>query len=98
MSEPVSLTAAFDRIEQLLEFPADFPIKVMGRQVEGFAQSICDLAREHVPDFDPASIELRLSSKGSFLSITLPLRLQSRTQLEAVYRALAAHPMVRVVL
>lgn len=98
MSEPVSLTAAFDRIEQLLEFPADFPIKVMGRQVEGFAQAISDLAREHVPDFDPASIELRLSSKGAFLSITLPLRVRSRAQLEAVYRALAAHPMVRVVL
>ncbi|HQD81638.1 MAG TPA: DUF493 domain-containing protein [Quisquiliibacterium sp.] len=98
MTDSVSLTAAFDRIEQLLEFPADFPIKVMGRQADGFAQAIADLARAHVPDFDPGAIELRLSSKGGYLSITLPLRVASRSQLEGVYRALAAHPMVRVVL
>jgi len=98
MTDQVSLTTAFDRIEQLLVFPADFPIKVMGRQAEGFAQAIVDVARMHVPAFDPASVELRLSSKGGYLSITLPLRVDSRAQLEAVYRALASHPMVRVVL
>lgn len=92
------LTAAFDRLEQLLEFPVDFPIKVMGRRVDEFAQSISDLVRVHVPDFDPASIELRPSSQGNWLGITLTVRIQSRAQLETLYRALAEHPLVRIVL
>ncbi|MEN9314437.1 MAG: hypothetical protein RIS35_830 [Pseudomonadota bacterium] len=92
------LAAAFDRLEQLLEFPADFPLKVMGQRVDGFAQQISDLTRRHVPGFDPSRMELRLSSKGSYLSLTLRLRIESRAQLEALYRELSDHPMVRIVL
>ena len=61
-------------------------------------QAIADLVMVHLPTFDPASIELRSSSKGTYLSLTLLLRVDNRTQLEAVYRAVAAHPWVRVVL
>ena len=94
----MSMSETFDRIEQLLEFPADFPLKVMGRRVDDFAQQISDLVREHVPDFDPATIELRSSSKGNYLSVTINVRVQSRAQLEALYRAIAGHPLVRIVL
>lgn len=95
---PGGRAAAFDRLEQLLEFPADFPLKVMGARVDGFAQAIADLTRQHVPSFDPASMELRVSSKGTYLSLTLALRIESRAQLEGLYEALIAHPMVRIVL
>ena len=95
---PRSQSAAFDRLEQLLEFPADFPLKVMGARVDGFAQAIADLTRLHVPGFDPARMELRVSSKGTYLSLTLMLRVESRAQLEGLYEALIAHPLVRIVL
>lgn len=98
MAESGDLGSAFDRLEQLLEFPVDFPLKVMGRRVDGFAQAITDLAVAHVPGFDPSTVELRVSSKGTYLSITLVVRIDSREQLEALYRDLTAHPMVRVVL
>jgi putative lipoic acid-binding regulatory protein len=98
MNGQASGSNVFDRLEQLLEFPVDFPLKVMGRRVDGFAQAISDLVREHVPGFDPATIELRPSSKGTWLSLTVVARIDSRAQLEALYAALAAHPLVRVVL
>ncbi len=88
----------FDRIEQLLEFPADFPLKVMGRRVDGFAQAIAAVVGAHAPGFDPASIEIRSSSRGTYLSLTVIVRAESRTQLESLYRELAAHPMVRILL
>lgn len=92
------LRTAFDRLEQLLEFPVDFPLKVMGRRVDAFAQSISDLTRTHVPGFDPSTMELRVSSKGNWLSLTLVVRIDSRAQLEALYRDLMEHPLVRIVL
>ncbi len=98
MADSHQISEAFDRIEKLLEFPVDFPIKVMGRRVDGFAQAIADLVAARVPGFDPRSVELRASSKGTWLSVTLSVRAESREQLEGLYRALAAHPMVRVVL
>lgn len=93
-----SLGNAFDRLERLLTFPVDFPLKIMGRRHEHFAQAISEVARRHVPAFDPATIELRGSSGGKWLSVTLVVRVDSRRQLEALYRELATHPMVRLVL
>lgn len=98
MSEERDLSAAFDRLEALLEFPVAFPLKIMGRRTDGFAQAISDLVQEHVPDFDPATIELRASSQGNYLSLTVVARIDTRAQLEALYRALSTHPMVSVVL
>ncbi len=98
MSGPGELGAAFDRLERLLEFPVDFPLKVMGRRVDGFAQSIAATVAEHVPEFDPATMEFRASSRSNWLSLTVTVRLESRAQLEGLYRALAAHPLVSVVL
>ena len=94
----MSDSEVWERIGQLLEFPVDFPIKVMGRRVEGFAQAISDLVAARVQGFDPSSIELRTSSQGGWLSITLLVRATSREQLQSLYQELSSHPMVRVVL
>jgi len=54
--------------------------------------------REHAPDFDPATLELRASSGGKYLSVTATVRATSRAQLDTLYRALTRHPLVKVVL
>jgi putative lipoic acid-binding regulatory protein len=84
--------------ESPLKFPTDFPIKVMGRRVDEFAQSIVEVVQVHAPDFDPATLELRASSQGNYLSVTATIRATSREQLDELYRALTAHPLVSVVL
>jgi hypothetical protein len=81
-----------------LTFPTPFPIKVMGRRVEDFAQAIVAVVREHAPDFDPATLELRASRQGNYLSVTATVNATSREQLDALYRALTSHPLVKVVL
>lgn len=81
-----------------LQFPTDFPIKVMGRRVDDFAQQIVAVVQAHAPDFDASTLELRASSGGNYLSVTATIRATSREQLDALYRALTAHPLVRVVL
>lgn len=81
-----------------LLFPTDFPIKVMGLRVDHFAHEIVGVVREHAPDFDPATLELRASSGGKYLSVTATVRATSRAQLDALYRALTQHPLVKVVL
>ena len=84
--------------ESLIEFPCDFPLKIMGANSDGFAQSIAELVCVHAPDFDPASVEMRPSKAGNYLALTCTVRATSQAQLDALYRALTAHPMVKVVL
>ena len=82
--------------ETLFEFPCEFPVKIMGEMQEGFAEAMAALVRQHAPDFDPASIAMRPSSTGKYLSITITITARSRPQLDDLYRALTAHPMVKV--
>jgi putative lipoic acid-binding regulatory protein len=87
----------YDR-DALFDFPCDFPIKVMGKRQDGFAQAISELILRHAPDFDPATLEMRSSSAGNYISLTCTVRAQSRAQLDAIYQDLTAHPMVAMAL
>jgi putative lipoic acid-binding regulatory protein len=84
--------------ETLLEFPCDFPLKIMGETREGFAEAIVEIVRQHVPDFDAARVEMRASSGGKYISLTCTVTATSKPQLDDLYRALTAHPWVKVVL
>lgn len=84
--------------ESLIEFPCDFPIKVMGARVDDFAQAILEVVVRHDSEFDAARMEMRPSSKGTYLSLTCTVRATSQVQLDNLYRELSSHPMVKVVL
>jgi putative lipoic acid-binding regulatory protein len=84
--------------ESALTFPCVFPIKIMGRTQDGFAQAIAEVVRRHAPDFDPAALEMRSSKEGNWLSVTATINAGSREQLDNLYRELVAHPMVKMVL
>ncbi len=90
--------SAFDRLEQLLDFPVAFPLKVIGARVDEFADTVTAIVLAHAPDFDPASVEMRVSSRGNWLSLTVTITAHSRAQLQALHDALVAHPLVRMVL
>ena len=84
--------------ESLLVFPTDFPIKVMGRTQPAFAQTILAIVQKHAPDFDGATVEMRGSREGNYVSLTFTIRATSREQLDALYKELCDHPMVTMVL
>ena len=44
--------------ESLIEYPCDFPIKVLGRTQAGFAQAVLGIVRTHVPDFDGSTARM----------------------------------------
>lgn len=70
----------------------------MGRKERGFAQTVTDIVLKHAGDFDPATVEMRPSRQGRYLSVTCTVRAKSREQLDALYRELCDHPDVVMVL
>ena len=84
--------------ETLVEFPCDFPIKVMGETRDEFTQTIIDVIRIHTEEFDASKVEMRASSAGRYLSLTCTVHVTSKPQLDDIYRALTAHPLVKFVL
>lgn len=84
--------------ETLLEFPCDFPLKVMGRKAAGFRELVVALVESHTGPLDDDMVRLRESRDGNFVALTLTLRAESQAQLDAVYGALSAHEQVLMVL
>jgi putative lipoic acid-binding regulatory protein len=84
--------------QSLIEYPSRFPIKVMGVNADGFVHAVTDIAKRFDPGFDAASVELRPSSAGKYLGVTVTVTVTSREQLDELYRTLSTHPQVKVVL
>jgi putative lipoic acid-binding regulatory protein len=84
--------------KSLIEYPSLFPIKVMGARVDGFVHAVTTVARLFDPNFDASTVELRESSGGKYLGVTITIMATSREQLDELYRTLSTHPMVKVVL
>ncbi|MEJ2591019.1 MAG: DUF493 domain-containing protein [Candidatus Thiodiazotropha sp.] len=80
--------------ETLLEFPCDFPIKVMGRAEPGFDALVVELVRKHCPDLREGAVSIRPSKGGKWVSVTVTMRAQSKSQLDAIYLELTAHEKV----
>jgi putative lipoic acid-binding regulatory protein len=78
----------------IIEYPTAFPIKIMGETRAGFAQAMLEIVTRHAPDFDGATMELRSSKHGKYLSLTCTINATSREQLDALYRELSDHPLV----
>jgi hypothetical protein len=82
----------------LLEFPCAFPIKIMGEAREGFADAMLEIVLRHAPDFAAASMEMKASSAGKYVSLTCTITATSQEQLDALYREISRHPLVSMAL
>lgn len=95
---PTAQEDAIKPEETLVEFPCDFPIKVMGATHDDFATSIVETIRQQLPDFDASKVDMRASSGGKYISLTCTVYVTSKPQLDDIYRALTSHPAVKFVL
>lgn len=84
--------------DSLIEYPSEFPIKIMGPMHDAFAQTMVEVVMLHDATFHAGKVEMRPSSKGNYLALTVTVHATSREQLDNLYRALSSHPMVKVVL
>ncbi len=84
--------------QSLIEYPRDFPIKVMGAMQDGFAEAIVTLIQEFDPNFHAGKMEMRPSRNGNYLGLTVTVWVTSREQLDELYLKLTSHPLVKVVL
>jgi putative lipoic acid-binding regulatory protein len=84
--------------QTLLEFPTDFPIKVMGKADDDFRSLVVGILARHFDDIDQARIEERQSSAGRYLGITVTVRAHNKAQLDAAYMDLTSCQRVLVAL
>jgi hypothetical protein len=84
--------------DELLEFPCEFPIKMMGRDLPEFREAALAVIERHAGRVEEDAIRVASSSNGNFLSITVTITATSREQLDNIYRDLTNDEQVLVAL
>ena len=56
-----------------IEFPCEYPIKVLGRSSEQFRVIVLEVFERHAPGFDEQGITVRDSAKGTFTAMTVTI-------------------------
>lgn len=81
-----------------IEFPCQYPIKVIGTAGDDFAEVICEVVEKHAPGVDTTAVEIKDSKNGRFLSLRVVITATGQEQLEALHRDLKATGRVHMVL
>jgi putative lipoic acid-binding regulatory protein len=81
-----------------IEFPCDYPIKVMGAAQVELHEHVLQVMDTHAPGFDRSKITVLDSSKGSWQAITLVITATGKPQLEAIFADLKTSNLVKMVL
>ncbi len=84
------------KFDELLDFPCQFPFKVLGVADPALTDQVMAVLQQHAPgDYRP---QLKASAKGNFVSVTVTVTAKSKAHLEAMYEALGRIELVRMVL
>lgn len=84
--------------ESALQFPCEFPIKMMGRDTAEFRRLARTLVETHSGAVPDEAVQAALSRKGSFVSVTVTITATSQQQLDDIYRDATSHDDVLMAL
>ena len=81
-----------------IEFPCEYPVKVLGRAGADFEAAVLDIVEKHAPGFPRERTAIRASRKGTFTAITVVITATGPAQLQALHAELMASGLARMVL
>lgn len=91
-------TVAIDQEAPEIEFPCDYPIKVMGQATESFRTEVLAVVHRHCNEVQEERISVRASSKGNYLSLTVVIEATGEEQLQRLFADLKNTAGIKMVL
>ncbi len=81
-----------------IEFPCDYPIKIIGETEPAAVAQALTIVRKHAPEVTPDQVNTRVSKHGKYQSIRVTIVATGEDQLKALHTELMQLPSVRLVL
>jgi putative lipoic acid-binding regulatory protein len=86
--QQTSKTHNTDKEESLIDFPCEFPVKVMGAAIPEFHSRVHEIAKQHDADLNQEQTKIQNSKTGKYVSLTLNFHASDKAQLDALYNDL----------
>lgn len=84
--------------DNLLHFPCDFALKVMGEDIGNYSAYVLSVCQKHVEGVTAKSMHTRPSRNGKYIAVTVQLTASSRQQLDDLYTELNAYKHTKMAL
>lgn len=84
--------------KSLIEFPCEFPVKIIGIHSDLFIADIKKITKQHFSDFSEDKLRHKPSKKNNYLAITVTVFAQNQAMLDAFYQEITQHALVKMVL
>ena len=91
-------TAMSTEKESLIEFPCDFPLKVIGKADNDIDEHVVGILLQHVSNIFEGAVRSKASKNGNYTALTITIKVDSRDQLHGIYEALGASDRVLMIL
>lgn len=82
----------------MIDFPTNFPIKIIFKNIPGAIEELLSIVRHHHPELSEEAISQQVSQEGNYLSITATVLAKDQASLDALYLELTQYPHVKMVL
>jgi putative lipoic acid-binding regulatory protein len=83
----------------LLEFPCQFPIKIIGSNSPTFLSEIKEIIVKHFPDFnDEVALSQKMSQENKYMAISIEVLAKNQETLDEFYKDVCKHPDIKMVL
>ncbi len=81
-----------------IEFPCQYPIKIIGKSTDNFDLMIIEAINPHLPSRFEGTLETRHSEQGNYTAITIEITATGEQQLKDIFTALKKIESVIMVL
>ncbi len=82
----------------LIDFPCEFPVKIIGINSSSFINEIKEITLKHFPNFNDTALVQKPSQKNNYIAITATVFAENQDMLDAYYRDVTQNKQVKMVL
>lgn len=82
---------------QKIEFPCDYPIRIIGYSASDYKDFVLRVVAKHAPDFDGRA-KMKISRNGKYMSAMVVILATGEPQLQALFEDLKASGRIQMVL
>ena len=82
----------------MIDFPCNFPIKIIYMNQPGVTDELIAIIRRHHPELPLEAIKLQTSRQDNFVSMTATVLAKEQGSLDRLYQELTQHTHIKMVL